>query len=134
MILRLRKGYENVDLCYEHGCDTICAEKYEAEIIDGAAVVRFSLRPIDDNQRDDEDNIHTKDLQSVVINDSYAVKRLLSFIGPRRHEFSRWRLEVTSRENLFKYAVISRKAPPGGLELTVQAGDETFSPLTGQLK
>jgi hypothetical protein len=119
LIRSLRKGHDTVDFQYEHGCDTIDAEKYEAEVKDGFAVVRFSLHPSDGNQRDDEDNLHTHELFSVDITDSYVVERLSNFLRARKHEYSRWRLEVLSRGKMLRFAITPKLVLPGHLELTV---------------
>jgi len=61
----LRKGSSSVYLQYANVGDSIEAEKFDIGLLDGALVLAFTLRPVDSNQREDEDHLHKMRLLSV---------------------------------------------------------------------
>lgn len=119
LIRTLRKGHTFVDLQYENTCDSITAEEFEAEVKDGVAVFRFSLRPSGGNQKFDENNLHACALASVVLNEPQVLKNLRSFNEARKTEYSRWVIEILSRGKAIKFNVKPSIGSSGQLQFTV---------------
>jgi hypothetical protein len=119
LIRSLRKGHTRVDLQYEHTCDSITSEQFEAEVKDRVAIFRFSLRPSGENQRDDEENLHTYSLVSVALNEPQILKNLRGFNEAHKTEYSQWAIEVLSRGKPMKFLAKPSVAPSGRLQFAV---------------
>jgi hypothetical protein len=104
VIHSLRKGRISVYLQYELTGHSIGAEKFEAEIKDGKAILRLTLRPVDGNQRHDESYLHEHPLKSVDVDDPVVIHGIESHAKARRSEFSSWELQIISRGQLFRVA------------------------------
>lgn len=111
----LRKGYYGTYLQYANVGDSMGAERYEAEIVDGAVVLRFTLKPVDENQRLDEENLHTEPLVSVQIMDAMTIKKLNQFCAARAKEISARKLEIISRGKTLQFDV--KRAIPHSVAL-----------------
>lgn len=105
MILSLRKGRTSVYLQHEHTGHSIGAEKYESEVLDGKAILRFSLRPVDGNQRLDEEYLHTHELISVDVADATVIDGLRRHLKSRKQEITSWELQVLSCGKKFSFAI-----------------------------
>ena len=105
MIRSLRKGRTSVYFQHAHTGHSIGAEKYESEVVDGKAILRFSLRPVDGNQRFDEEYLHTHKLISVDVDDSIVIDGLWHHLKFHRQEFISWELQILSRGKKFSFAV-----------------------------
>lgn len=125
MILSLRKGYAPIDLQYASTCDTIGAEKFRVEIREGQAIFCVSLRPSSGNQREDEENLHTRELLSLTIHEAQVLKNLRSFHRAHSNEYSKWSLLLLSRGKVVKFAAEPSIGPSEQLLFTVlrAAGD-----------
>lgn len=120
MVYSLRKGHTSVYLEYEHGGDSMGAECFEAEVHDGTVTVRFSLRPVDGNQRDDENRLHSEILQSIQISDEYVIDRLSEFLS-RQTGVSGISLEILSKGKRLKFSVEPGAVGLGFLPLLVKS-------------
>ena len=120
MIRSLMKGHSSVYLQYTHNGDNIGAERYEAEIVNGMAVLRFTLRPIDGNQRDDEQNLHSEELLSIQIDDEYVIDNLSKFLKLHAKETTEMRLEILSLGKTLQFSVTPGVSAIGGLSLLVK--------------
>jgi hypothetical protein len=105
MIRSLRKGRSSVYMQHAHTGHSIGAEKYECEVSDGKAVLRLSLRPVDENQRHDEDYLHDHKLVSVDVDDSTVIDGLHSYLSAHRQEFSAWEVQILSQGKTFRLTV-----------------------------
>jgi len=121
VIRSLRKGHSSAYFQHAHTGHNIGVEKFECEVHNGKAVVRFSLRPVDGNQRHDQDYLHTHALVSVEIHDDHVIKGLRSYLEHRMLEFSAWQLQVISRGTLFSFPVTARLSQRGSLKLSIEA-------------
>ena len=121
MIRSLRKGHTLVDLQYEHTCDSITGERFEAEVKDRVAIFRFSLRPSGENQRGDEENLHTSPLVSITLNEAQILKNLRGFNQTRKTEYSHWVIEVLSRGKSMKFLAKQSLDPSGRLQFAVHS-------------
>lgn len=105
MVRSLRKGRTSVHLQHVLTGHNIGAEKYESEVADGKAILRFSLRPVDGNQRYDEEYLHTHELVSVDIDDSTVIDGIRDYLKHHRKEFTSWELQILSRAKIFSFVV-----------------------------
>ena len=119
MVRTLRKGHTLVDLQYGNTCDSITAEQFEAEVQEGVAIFRLYLRPSGSNQKADEENLHTRSLVSVTINEPQILKNLRGFNEARKAEYSKWVIEVISRGKAMKFVAKPSTGPSGQLQFTV---------------
>lgn len=120
MVSSLRKGHSSVYLEYEHGGDSMGAECFEAEVQDEIITLRFTVRPVDGNQRDDENRLHSENLRSVQIPDDYVIDRLSDFLS-RHTGVSGMRLEILSKGKRLKFSVEPGAAGLGFLPLLVKS-------------
>ena len=120
MVSSLRKGHSSVYLAYEHGGDSMGAECFEAEVQDEIITLRFTVRPVDGNQRDDENRLHSENLRSVQIPDDYVIDRLSDFLS-RHTGVSGMRLEILSKGKRLKFSVEPGAAGLGFLPLLVKS-------------
>ena len=132
MIRSLRKGRTSVYFQHANTGHSIGAEKYECEVKDGEAIVRFSLRPIDGNQTEDEKYSRIHPLEYVEIDDGYFVEGLQSYLKHPTHEFTTWRLQVLSGGQMLSFAVTPKVSPRGTLQLVVEATDGWDSKRDGR--
>jgi hypothetical protein len=93
---------------HAHTGHNIGAEKFECEVSGGKAILRLSLRPVDGNQRHDEDYLHEHELESVDVDDSTVIDGLHSYLSFHRQEFNSWELQILSRGKTFRLAVEPR--------------------------
>lgn len=100
----LRKGSSSVHLEYQTSGDTIGAGDFKVEIMDGTLVLSFTLRPVDDDQRDDEKNLQKAKLQWVQIPDDYVIKKLERYraVHPTPGGMV---IEISSSKRVFRFAV-----------------------------
>jgi hypothetical protein len=104
--LSLRKGFALVDLQYEHTVDTMGTKDTAAAIVDGAAVLKFTLKPVSENQRIDEDYLHSHALLAVQLTDEYVTRRFGEFCNRHSGEItSGIRLKILSKGKKFKFHV-----------------------------
>src|SRR5258708_7419648 len=102
----LRAGYLTVDFQYANNCDSIGAENMRVAIVDGEVILKFVLRPVDGNQRDDEEYLHNHSPLSVQIRDEQAVTRLRKFLTARTREIKKGlALEIVSRSKTLYFEV-----------------------------
>lgn len=96
------------------------AECFEAEVQDEIITLRFTVRPVDGNQRDDENRLHSENLRSVQIPDDYVIDRLSDFLS-RHTGVSGMRLEILSKGKRLKFSVEPGAAGLGFLPLLVKS-------------
>lgn len=104
--LSLRKGFALVDLQYEHTADTMGTKDTAAAVVDGAAVLQFALTPAGENQRIDEEYLHSHRLLAVQLTDEHVVKRFRQFCMNHSDEITNdICLEILSKRKMFRYHV-----------------------------
>ncbi len=96
------------------------AERFEAEISGDVIILRFTVRPVSGNQQDDEDHLHSEDLQSVQISDDYVIEQLTDFLDNHRPGISGVRLEILSKGKRLLYSVTPGASAIGCLPLLVK--------------
>lgn len=120
MPISLRKGRSSVYFHHEHTGHTIGAELFECEIQNAEAVLRFTLRPVDGNQRDDLAYTLTHPISYVQLNDTGVIDRLGGYSERHAHEFSNWRIEILCDTGPISLPVTPSTSPDGGLQFTVR--------------
>ena len=105
MLRSLRKGKSSVYFQHENTGHSIGAEKFESAVVDGAAVLRFALKPVDENQRQDESYLHEEDLVSITIDDGRVIEGFVSHAKASGSSFSNCELEVLSRNKVLTFEV-----------------------------
>jgi hypothetical protein len=119
----LQKGHSSSStyLQFSNVGGSIGAERYEAEIVDGAVVLRFTLKPVDENQRLDEDELHTQPLVSVQIMDALVIRNLKQFCAARAKGIQGRKLEIISRGKAMQFDIVRAiRHSDSFLELEVQ--------------
>lgn len=99
----LRKGHQSIYLQYQHDGHSIGAVGAEVEIVNGLCVVRFTLKPVDENQRIDEEQLHSTPLLSARIDDQRVI------------------------DGLDRYCAAHAGAITGGMALEVESQGKTLS-------
>ena len=94
MTTNLRKGPSSVYVQHKGFGHSIGAEHFECSLVDGVAVVRFTFRPVDGNQRDDLETTFATAIESVDVDDSLIQEKLVQFVSVQKTEISGWRLEA----------------------------------------
>ena len=105
MFRYLRKGRTSVYIQHRTNGSTIGAEKYEADIEDGKAILRFCLHPVDSNQKEDEEYFHANPLISVSIDDSTVVNGFLKKVNSHKQEITIWEVQIISLGKIFFFTV-----------------------------
>jgi hypothetical protein len=117
----LQKGKSSVYLQYgTSGGDSIGAEQFEAAVEGKAVVIRFHLKPVDDNQRIDERRLHSETLTEVHISDDYIIDNLAQFLKQPYVAAQEMRLQILSQGKPLDYVVSFGAAGLGHLPLMVQ--------------
>jgi len=76
----LRKGSSLVYFQYPNVGGDIYADRFEVELHNYVATLRFRIKPSDSNQKDDEEHLHEYSLQSVRLDDKYIINHLGNFL------------------------------------------------------
>lgn len=116
----LRRGASSVYLQYESGGDTIRADNFEAALEGSAAVIRFHLKPVDENQRIDERRLHSDALTAIHLSDDYIIDNLEQFLSHRLVSAQELRVQILSQGRALDYTVAIGVAGTNFLPLLVQ--------------
>ncbi len=95
-------------------------ERFEAEVSGEVLTLRFTVRPVDGNQQDDERHLHSEELQSVQISDDYVIEQLTDFLAHQLPGISGVRLEILSMGKKLLYSAEFGAAAIGCLPLLVK--------------
>lgn len=96
------------------------AERFEVEASGEVITIRFTTHPVDGNQRDDEEHLHSDELQSVQISDEYVIEQLKNFLANHSPSISGMRLEILSKGKKLLFSVAPGAAAIGCLPLLVK--------------
>jgi hypothetical protein len=109
----LKKGFSGVYFQYASDGDLIGAERFEVEVVGGELVLGFTLRPVDSNQRDDEEHLHNgqKLLSMQILDDERLIADLRRFCKSRSSEVTRGMvLAIISRNKTLTFRVQHQEA------------------------
>ncbi|WP_137718728.1 hypothetical protein [Methylobacillus flagellatus] len=95
-------------------------ENIQAGIDVGVLTLRLSIRPVDGNQKADEENLHTQNLQSVQIHDDFVINKLSELFDNHPKGISEIRLEILSKGKILAFSVAPGASGLGFLPLLVQ--------------
>lgn len=116
----LRKGRSSVYFHYEHVGDSIGAKEFEAELRGDTAVLRFTLSPVDENQRMDEERLLTDTPKQIDLSDDYVIDNLNDFLVHQRDVVKAVEVEVLSSGRIFRFSVVPGAAAMNVLPLMVK--------------
>ncbi len=119
MFRSLRKGRTSVYFKHLNTGHRIGAEKYESKVDNEIAILRFALRPVDANQRHDEECLHTELLEYVDIDDATVIDGLRKQVEFHKQAVTSWVLQIISRGKVFHFVVEPRLLEHGALQLRV---------------
>lgn len=117
MIRSLRKGQSSVYMQHVHTGHTLGAEKFECEISNDKAILRLSIRPVDQNQRIDEKYLHEEKLVSISVDDSTVINAFDQCVNSSRADFNNWELQLLSQGKVLCFTVIPDLKQHGGLQI-----------------
>ena len=110
MIHHLRKGHSSVFLQYAHIGDTIGAKLFQVEHMGNVAVFRFTLSPVDGNQRSDEKRLLSEQLRQVHVSDDYLIVKLAQFVQRNRDSVKTYEMAIVSCGKTFRYEMTFGKS------------------------
>lgn len=117
----LRKGLSRIYLHYDSGDgDIILADQFEALLDNHAVVIRFHIKPADDNQCIDERKLHSETLTEVHFRENHLIGNLLQFLRQPYVNAQESRLLIISKGISLNYIVKFGDAEDGDLPLFVQ--------------
>jgi hypothetical protein len=123
---RLRRGFTIVDLQHDGVCNSIGAENTSAAIAEGAAVLRLTLKPSDENQRLDEEYLHSHRLLTLQLSDNYIIERFHEFWERHSAEITDGlRLEIKSKGKVLSYRV--KRATLRDSRLSLSLSDQPYT-------
>lgn len=120
MIRNLRKGQSSVYLQYASIGETIQAKQFEAERRGDVVVLRFTLNPVDGNQRSDEERLHSDTLLQVHLADDYIIEKLSDFLDHWGQSASALELEIISKGRKLRFSLELGSAGMNMLPLIVK--------------
>jgi hypothetical protein len=120
MIGNLRKGQSCVYLQYANIGETIGAKQFEAERRGNVVVLRFTLNPVDGNQRSDEERLHSDTLLQVHLADNYIIENLNDFLDHWGQSASALELEIISKGRKLRFSLELGSAGMNMLPLIVK--------------
>ncbi|MDP3273332.1 MAG: hypothetical protein Q8M49_15885 [Limnobacter sp.] len=127
MYRSLRKGHTSIYFQHQLTGHNIGAELFEFEIAGKTATLRLQLRPVDQNQRDDELYLGTNPLISVTVNDSQVVNGFTKHVRACTGGINSWRLLIVSRGQTYSFSLrpsIEERSAAQALVLEITASGE----------
>lgn len=120
MIRSLRKGSTTVELRYKYGSETISATETEIELMSDHAIFRTKLKPVDNNQKDDADNVfnNVDSITDIIFQDQQIRDTLSKFMNAY-DQVKRVDLEVYYEKN-HKFSVSMKPFDNDGILFTIK--------------
>ncbi|NQV12548.1 hypothetical protein HQ524_04245 [Candidatus Uhrbacteria bacterium] len=116
--MNLRKGHSSVYLQYPTVGESMGAEMFEVVVRDDVLIFRFKVKPVDSNQKSDEDHLHEMELSSVTVDDDYIINKFTDFIQSKT--ISAFHLEITSRGKCLVFNIAEGPGRINGLTLNIE--------------
>lgn len=95
------------------------AENFEVEASDGVVTLRFTVHPVDGNQKSDEEHLRSEELRSVQIADDMVIDKPAVFLAHHSQEISQMQLGIRSKGETLLFSVTLGAAGVGFLPLLV---------------
>lgn len=118
MSYNLRKGKSFVYLQYPTVGESMGAEAFQAEVTDDILVFRLKVKPVDSNQKMDEDHLHEMELLSITVDDDSIISKFMEFVKSK--SFSVFHLEVLSRGECLVFNVVEEPSRLNGLTFNIE--------------
>ncbi|MES2885698.1 MAG: hypothetical protein V4709_12890 [Pseudomonadota bacterium] len=106
-------------LQYASGGDTIGADQFQVELINGVAVIRCQLRPVDENQKIDARRLLDEKLTGLQLHDDFIIEGLAKFLDQKSALLCGLQLEITANKLIYKNTVTLESLEPAFLSLIV---------------
>jgi|SRR6185437_13329316 len=116
----LRKGSSAVYLQYDNVGESIGADNFVATVRNDAVVLSFNLRPVDTNQKSDEEHLHSEELREIHLSDDYVIQNFSSFLSSPNVAAQKFAVEITSCGKVLHFPIAIGSAGVGFLPLIVQ--------------
>jgi hypothetical protein len=107
---RLRREFTIVGLQHDGICNSIGAENTDVVIVDGAAVLRLTLKPSGERQRLYEEYLHSHRLLSLQLADQQIIRGFREFCDHYSNEITDGlRLEIMSKGKVLSYRIVKAR-------------------------
>ncbi|MBD8898379.1 hypothetical protein [Rhodanobacter sp. DHG33] len=116
----LRKGASSVYLQYDDVGDSIGADNFVVTVRNHAVILSFNLRPVDSNQKSDEERLHSEELREIHLSDNYVIENLSSFLSSPNMAVQELVVEIASCGKVLHFPIAIGPAGLGVLPLVVQ--------------
>ncbi|HFG1893450.1 TPA: hypothetical protein ACGF3M_003637 [Vibrio cholerae] len=121
----LRKGSTCVYFQHRNTGHNIGVKLAESELDNDLAILRFTLSPVSEDQKHDENYLHNEVLESASISDDRVIDGFRRHIGTSSIKVTSYKLELLSRGKKLEFNVIPKLDRQGDLStlcLTVENG------------
>lgn len=121
----LRKGTTRLYFQHANTGHNIRAKFTESELKNDLAILRFTLSPMDDNQKNDEGHLHNEKLESASTKDDKIINGFMEHIKHSSVKVSSYKVELLSRGEKLEFDVTPTLNKQGNLRtlcLTVNNG------------
>lgn len=95
------------------------ADEFEVEIDNDILTLRFKVKPVGENQRDDEEHLHEMQLLSVTIDDDYIITRFIDYV--KNNIVSELCIEIISRKKCLAFSVDEGASKLNALTFNIKA-------------
>ncbi|WP_028867074.1 hypothetical protein [Psychromonas arctica] len=111
----LRKGMTRLYLQHQHTGHSTGAKLCESEIENDLATLRFTLAPLDGNQKSDESYLHEEQLISASLNDDTIIRGFVAHVKQSAIKVTNYKLEVISKGQKLVFDVYPEITTQGNL-------------------
>jgi hypothetical protein len=112
----LRKGMTSVYFQHTNTGHSIGAKLCESEVANGTAILSFTMRPVDSNQKYDEKYLHEDKLLYVSISDKTIIDGYVNHIKKSATKTNTYKLEILSQGKKLTYETTPESTVIGNLE------------------
>ncbi len=108
MIRILRKGSRTVYFQQKDSSAKIRAKCFESEISGSTAILRFTLKPVDANQSQDEKLLHKESIIFASLIDEIIIEGFLDHKKMSPNKIVEYKLEILSQEKKLTFDIIPK--------------------------
>jgi len=112
----LRKGITRVYFQHMDTGHSINTKLCESEIENELAILRFTLVPVNGNQKQDESYLHEEQLESVSLSDETIINGFSAHIDQNPIKVTDYKLELLTLGELLSFEVIPKIDKQGNLQ------------------
>ena len=100
MIRSLKKDPTSYYFKHEFAAHALCATHTESELVGESLVFRFTAQSVDQNQRMDEEALHTDTLHSITIDDAAVIEPFLAHYKRHAAQVAKLMVHIRSKGKL----------------------------------